>query len=156
MADFDYQKMYNYVMADPEVTKLREQRKNTHKKIGVLKDQARSHIRKMHALHLAKSAVLDKYQYEPAGEEADETLERITGQCSECWESDWQTAEEVVFEGQLSCAVAISNLGKQIYKLNEDINIMSGCIDNLEEELKKQYRNQFNKDQQESTKEVEK
>ena len=39
-------------------------------------------------------------------------------------------------------------------ELIEDINLMSGCIENLEEELRKQFRTQFYKDQ-EATKEVE-
>ncbi len=154
MADFDYQKMNDYVTADPEVAKLRERRIHSRKKIESLKNSARSHICKMHGLYLAKNAVIDKFQYEPAGSEADEILENITGQCSECWEGEWQAAEEVVFDGQLSCAVAIGNLAKQIYKLIEDINLMTGCIETLEDELRKQFRTKFFKDQK-AIKEVE-
>ena len=92
---------------------------------------------------------------EPPTKSEDQYLEQITGQCFDCWDSDWQEASDVVFDGQLSCAMAIGNLAKQIYKLIEDINLMSGCIENLEEELRKQFRTQFYKDQQ-TTKEVEK
>ena len=35
MADFDYQKMNDYVSADPEVTKLRQQRDSAQKKIKI-------------------------------------------------------------------------------------------------------------------------
>ena len=155
MADFDYQKMNDYVTADPEVAKLREQKASAYKKIKSLKDSARRHIEKMHGLYLAKSAVIEKIMVDPPTESEGQYLEEITGQCFDCWDSDWQEASEVVFDGQLSCGIAIGNLAKQIYKLIEDINIMSGCIENLEEELRKQFRKQFFKDQQ-ATKEVEK
>ena len=154
MADFDYQKMSDYVSADPEVTKLREKRTLNYKKIEQLKATSRSHIEKMHGLYLAKTAVIAKVQYEPAGTEADEILENITGQCSECWDGDWQSAVEVVFDGQLSCSISISNLAKQIYRLTEDNAIINGCLDTMEDELRKQFRNQFYKDQQ-TTEEVE-
>ena len=88
MADFDYQKMSDYVNADPEVTKLREKRTANYKKIEQLKTNSQSHIEKMHGLYLAKTAIIAKVQYEPAGSEADEILENITGQCSECWDAD--------------------------------------------------------------------
>ena len=156
MADFDYQKMNDYVTADPEVAELREKRNTTRKKIEQLKVSAGRHIEKMHGLYLAKTAVMAKVQYEPAGSEADEILENITGQCSECWDGDWNTSLEVVFDGQLSCSIAIGNLAKQIYKLIEDINLMSSCIDRLEDNLRQQFREQFYKDQKkQSTKEVE-
>ena len=154
MADFDYQKMSDYVNADPEVTKLREKRTANWKKIEQLKTSSQSHIEKMHGLYLAKTAVMSKVQYEPAGSEADEILENITGQCSECWDGDWNTSLEVVFDGQLSCSIAIANLAKQIYRLTEDNAIINGCGDTLEDELRKQFRNQFYKDQK-NTKEVE-
>jgi len=155
MADFDYQKMNDYVSADPEVAKLREQKSSARKKIETLKKSARMHIEKMHGLYLAKTAVIEKICIDPPTNEEEQYLEQITGQCHECWDGDWQEASEVVFDGQLSCAMAIGNLAKQIYKLIEDINLMSGCIENLEEELRKQFRTQFYKDQQ-ATKEVEK
>ena len=156
MADFDYQKMNDYVTADPEVAELREKRNATRKKIEELKNSARRHIEKMHGLYLAKSAVVEKMQFEPCSDEDDFLLERITGQCGECWDNDWQTAAEVVFDGQLSCSIAIGNLAKQIYKLIEDINLMSSCIDRLEDNLRQQFREQFYKDQKkQSTKEVE-
>ena len=154
MADFDYKKMRDYVSADPEVTKLREKRTLNYKKIEQLKATSRSHIEKMHGLYLAKTAVIAKVQYEPAGTEADEILENITGQCSECWDGDWQSAVEVVFDGQLSCSISIANLAKQIYRLTEDNAIINGCLDTMEDELRKQFRNQFYKDQQ-TTEEVE-
>ena len=154
MADFDYQKMSDYVSADPEVTKLREKRTLNYKKIEQLKATSRSHIEKMHGLYLAKTAVISKVQYEPAGTEAYEILENITGQCSECWDGDWQSAVEVVFDGQLSCSIAIANLAKQIYRLTEDNAIINGCLETMEDELRKQFRNQFYKDQK-TTKEVE-
>ena len=154
MADFDYQKMSDYVSADPEVTKLREKRTLNYKKIEQLKATSRSHIEKMHGLYLAKTAILEKRQFEPSTDEEDSTLERITGQCSEWWDSDWLTAAEVVFDGQLGCAIVIANLGKQIHKLSEDIQLINGCLDTLETELQKQFREQFYKDQQ-TTKEVE-
>ena len=154
MADFDYQKMSDYVSADPEVTKLREKRTLNYKKIEQLKATSRIHIEKMHGLYLAKTAVIAKVQYEPAGTEADEILENITGQCSECWDGDWQSAVEVVFDGQLSCSISIANLAKQIYRLTEDNAIINGCLDTMEDELRKQFRNQFDKDQQ-TTEEVE-
>ena len=142
MADFDYQKMNDYVTADPEVAELREKRNSTRKKIEDLKDSARRHIEKM--------------QIEHCDDENDFLLERITGQCGECWDDDWKTAAEVVFDGQLSCSIAIGNLAKQIYKLIEDINIMSSCIERLEDNLRQQFRKQFYKDQKkQSTKEVE-
>ena len=156
MADFDYQKMNDYVTADPEVAELREKRNSTRKKIEQLKHSAHNHIAKMHGLYLAKSAVVEKIQVEPCSDEDDFLLERITGQCGECWDDDWQTAAEVVFDGQLSCGIAIGNLAKQIYKFIEDMNIMQGCIDRLEENLRQQYREQFYKDQKkQTTKEVE-
>ena len=156
MADFDYQKMNDYVTADPEVAELREKRNATRKKIEELKNSARRHIEKMHGLYLAKSAVVEKMQFETCSDEDDFLLERITGQCGECWDNDWQTAAEVVFDGQLSCSIAIGNLAKQIYKLIEDINIMSSCIERLEDNLRQQFREQFYKDQKkQSTKEVE-
>ena len=155
MADFDYQKMNDYVSADPEVAKLREQKTAAHKKIATLKTSAHRHIEKMHGLYLAKTAVVEKIMLEPRTKSEEQYLEQITGQCFDCWDSDWQEASDVVFDGQLSCAMAIGNLAKQIYKLIEDINLMSGCIENLEEELRKQFRTQFYKDQQ-TTKEVEK
>ena len=154
MADFDYKKMRDYVSADPEVTKLREKRTLSYKKIDSLKESARKNIEKMHGLYLAKTAVMAKVQYEPAGSEADEILENITGQCSECWDGDWNTSLEVVFDGQLSCFIAIANLAKQIYRLTEDNTIINGLVDTLEDELRKQFRNQFYKDQK-ATKEVE-
>ena len=89
MADFDYKKMRDYVSADPEVTKLREKRTLSYKRIETLKQSARENIEKMHGLYLAKSAVMQKLQYEPAVESADQLLEEITGQCSDCWNSDW-------------------------------------------------------------------
>ena len=156
MADFDYQKMNDYVTADPEVAELREKRISTRKKIEELKDSARRHIEKMHGLYLAKTAVVGKISYEPCTDDEDLALERTTGQCGECWDDDWRTAAEVVFDGQLSCSIAIGNLAKQIYKLSEDINIISSCIERLEENLRKQYREQFYKDQKkQTTKEVE-
>ena len=156
MADFDYQKMNDYVTADPEVAELREKRNSTRKKIEELKDSARRHIEKMHGLYLAKTAVVGKISYEPCTDDEDLALERTTGQCGECWDDDWRTASEVVFDGQLSCSIAIGNLAKQIYKLSEDINIMSSCIERLEENLRQQFREQFYKDQKkQSTKEVE-
>ena len=151
MADFDYKKMRDYVSADPEVSKLREKRTTSYKRIDSLKQSARENIEKMHGLYLAKTAVMEKVQYEPAGESADEVLEEITGQCSECWDSDWLTAAEVVFDGQLGCAIVIANLGKQIHKLSEDIQLINGCLDTLETELQKQFREQFYKDQQTNT-----
>ncbi len=154
MADFDYQKMSDYVNADPEVTKLREKRTANWKKIEQLKTSSQSHIEKMHGLYLAKSAVVEKMQFEPCSDEDDFLLERITGQCGECWDGDWNTAAEVVFDGQLSCSIAIANLAKQIYRLTEDNAIINGCVDTLEDELRKQFRNQFYKDQK-ATKEVE-
>ena len=156
MADFDYQKMNDYVTADPEVAELRVKRNSTRKKIEEFKDSARRHIEKMHGLYLAKTAVVGKISYEPCTDDEDLALERTTGQCGECWDDDWRTAAEVVFDGQLSCSIAIGNLAKQIYKLSEDINIMSSCIERLEENLRKQYREQFYKDQKkQTTKEVE-
>ena len=152
MADFDYQKMNDYVSADPEVAKLREQKTAARKKIETLKTSARRHIEKMHGLYLAKTAVIEKIMVEPPTKEEEQYLEQITGQCHDCWDGDWQEASEVVFDGQLSCAMAIGNLAKQIYKLMEDINLMSGCLDTLETELQKQFREQFYKDQQEATK----
>ena len=154
MADFDYKKMRDYVSADPEVSKLREKRTLSWKRIDTLKQSARENIEKMHGLYLAKTAVMAKVQYEPAGTEADEILENITGQCSECWDGDWQSAVEVVFDGQLSCSISIANLAKQIYRLTEDNAIINGCLDTMEDELRKQFRNQFYKDQQ-TTEEVE-
>ena len=59
MADFDYQKMNDYVSADPEVAKLREQKTAAHKKIATLKTSAHRHIEKMHGLYLAKTAVVE-------------------------------------------------------------------------------------------------
>ncbi len=154
MADFDYQKMHDYVSADPEVTKLREKRVLNYKKIDSLKTSANSHIEKMNGLYLARKATTSNIQYEPAGSEADEILETITGQCSECWDADWQQAVEVVFDGQLSCSIAIANIAKQIYRLTEDIAIINGCVDTMEDELRKQFRKQFFKDQK-ATKEIE-
>ena len=156
MADFDYQKMNDYVTADPEVAELREKRNKTRKKNEDLKDSARRNVEKMHGLYLAKTAVCEKMQIEHCDDENDFLLERITGQCGECWDDDWKTAAEVVFDGQLSCSIAIGNLAKQIYKLIEDINIMSSCIERLEDNLRQQFREQFYKDQKkQSTKEVE-
>ena len=152
MADFDYKKMSDYVSADPEVTKLREKRTTSYKKIDSLKESARKNIEKMHGLYLAKTAVMQKVRYEPAEESADEVLEEITGQCSECWDSDWCNSLDVIFDGQLSCSIAIANLGKQIYKLSEDIQLINNCLGTLEDELQKQFREQFYKDQQEATK----
>ena len=152
MADFDYKKMRDYVSADPEVTKLREKRTLSYKKIDGLKETARKNIEKMHGLYLAKSAVMQKIRYEPAEESADAVLEEITGQCSECWDSDLHNSVEVIFDGQLSCSIAIANLGKQIYKLSEDIQLINGCLGTLEDELQKQFREQFWKDQEEATK----
>ena len=103
---------------------------------------------------IEKTAVMQKVRYEPAEESADEVLEEITGQCSECWDSDWCNSLDVIFDGQLSCSIAIANLGKQIYKLSEDIQLINGCLGTLEDELQKQFREQFYKDQQ-TTKEVE-
>ena len=143
MADFDYQKMNDYVSADPEVAKLREQKTSARKKIETLKTSARRHIEKMHGLYLAKTAVLEKLQFEPAGQDADEILEEITGQCSDCWNSDWQEAADVVFDASLGCSVALANLAKQISTLSEEMNLMSGCLDTLENELRKQFRKQF-------------
>ena len=154
MADFDYKKMRDYVSADPEVTKLREKRTLSYKKIDSLKESARKNIEKMHGLYLAKTAVMEKVQYEPAGQEADEVLSDITGQCSGCWNDDWQTALEVVFDASLGCSVALANLSKQISKYSEEINLINGCLDTLEDELRKQFRTQFYKDQQ-TTEEVE-
>ena len=42
-------------------------------------------------------------------------------------------------------------MNSQIQKLIEDINLMSGCLDTLETELQKQFREQFYKDQQTNT-----
>ena len=78
-------------------------------------------------------------------------LEEITGQCSECWDSDWCNSLDVIFDGQLSCSIAIANLGKQIYKLSEDIQLINGCLGTLKDELQKQFREQFYKDQQTNT-----
>ena len=50
MADFDYQKMHDYVSADPEVTKLRKQRKSAHQKIKIQRELALKHIEKKHGL----------------------------------------------------------------------------------------------------------
>jgi len=151
MADFDYQKMNDYVTADPEVAELREKRNSTRKKIEEFKDSARRHIEKMHGLYLAKTAVMQKVRYEPAEESADAVLEEITGQCSECWDSDWCNSLDVIFDGQLGCSLVIANLGKQIHKLSEDIQLINGCLDTLETELQKQFREQFYKDQQTNT-----
>ena len=156
MADFDYQKMNDYVTADPEVAELREKRNETRKKIEEFNYSSLRHIEKIHGLYLEKTAVVGKISYEPCTDDEDLTLERTTGQCGECWDDDWKTAAEVVFDGQLSCSIAIGNLAKQIYKSIEDINIMSSCIERLEENLRKQYREQFYKDQKkQTTKEVE-
>ena len=156
MADFDYKKMRDYVSADPEVTKLREKRTLSYKKIDSLKESARKNIEKMHGLYLAKTAVIEKISLEPCTDDEDLTLERTTGQCGECWDDDWKTAAEVVFDGQLSCSIAIGNLAKQIYKQIEDINLMSSCIERLEDNLRQQFREQFYKDQKkQTTKEVE-
>ena len=154
MADFDYKKMRDYVSADPEVTKLREKRTLSYKRIETLKQSARENIEKMHGLYLAKSAVMQKLQYEPAEESADQLLGEITGQCSDCWNSDWTNSLDVIFDGQLGCSLVIANLGKQIHKLSEDIQLINGCLGTLEDELQKQFREQFYKDQQ-TTKEVE-
>ena len=151
MADFDYKKMRDYVSADPEVSKLREKRTLSYKRIDTLKQSARENIEKMHGLYLAKTAVMEKVQYEPAGESADEVLEEITGQCSDCWNSDWTNSLDVIFDGQLGCSLVIANLGKQIHKLSEDIQLINGCLDTLETELQKQFREQFYKDQQTNT-----
>ena len=151
MADFDYQKMNDYVSADPELSKLRKKRTQSYKKMNSLKDTARTNIEKMHGLYFAKTAVLDKIQYDEPENDVDEKLQEITGQCSECWNNDWETAIEVVFDGQLSCSIAISNLAKQIYKLSEDVQIMNGLIDTLEDELRMQFRKQFYKDQEKTT-----
>ena len=155
MADFDYQKMHDYVSADPEVTKLRKQRTTAHQKIKMQRELARKHIEKMHGLYLAKTAVMEKVCLDEAVEIGEEQyLERVTGQCSECWAGDWQEALDTVFDGQLSCATAISNIAKLIYKYSEEVNLITGCLDTLEDELRKQFRTQFYKDQ-ESVKEVE-
>tara|TARA_Y100001938_G_C7773291_1_gene274303 strand:- start:37 stop:507 length:471 start_codon:yes stop_codon:yes gene_type:complete len=152
MADFDYKKMHDYVNADPELTKLKEKRTLSHKKMESYKSSARTNIEKMHGLYLAKTAVLEKFQYDEQEKKVDEKLQEITGQCSECWNGDWETSLEVVFDGQLSCSVAIANLAKQIYKLSEDIQIMNGLIDTMEDELRKQFRKQFYKDQEKAKK----
>jgi len=151
MADFDYQKMNDYVSADPEVTKLREQKDSALKKRKILKQSSIRHIEKMHGLYLAKTAVMEKLQYEPAEESAEEVLEEITGQCSGCWNSDWQEAAEVIFDASLGCSVALANLAKQISRLSEEVNLINGCLDTLEDELRKQFRTQFYKDQQTNT-----
>ena len=151
MADFDYKKMRDYVSADPEVTKLREKRTLSYKRIETLKQSARENIEKMHGLYLAKSAVMQKLQYEPAVESADQLLEEITGQCSDCWNSDWTNSLDVIFDGQLGCSLVIANLGKQIHKLSEDIQLINGCLGTLENELQKQFREQFYKDQKANT-----
>jgi len=151
MADFDFKKMRDYVSADPEVSKLREKRTLSYKRIDTLKQSARENIEKMHGLYLAKTAVLEKVQYEPAEESADAVLEEITGQCSECWNTDWTNSLEVIFDGQLGCSLVIANLGKQIHKLTEDIQLINGCLETLEDELQKQFREQFYKDQQKQT-----
>ena len=143
MADFDYQKMNDYVSADPEVAKLREQKTSAHR-----------HIEKMHGLYLAKTAVVEKIMLEPPTKSEEQYLEQITGQCFDCWDSDWCNSLDVIFDGQLSCSIAIANLGKQIHKLSEDIQLINGCLGTLEDELQKQFREQFYKDQQ-TTKEVE-
>ena len=149
MADFDYQKMHDYVSADPEVTKLRKQRTTAHQKIKMQRELARKHIEKMHGLYLAKTAVMEKICLDTAPEPAEEHyLESITGQCSECWSGEWQEALDTVFDGQLSCATAISNIAKLIYKYSEEVNLITGCLDTLEDELRKQFRTQFYKDQQ--------
>ena len=108
----------------------------------------------MHGLYLAKTAILEKRQFEPSTDEEDSTLERITGQCSDCWNDDWSNSLDVIFDGQLGCSLVIANLGKQIHKLSEDIQLINGCLGTLEDELQKQFREQFYKDQQ-TTKEVE-
>ena len=74
MADFDYKKMHDYVSADHEVTKLREKRTTSYKKIDSLKESARKNIEKMHGLYLAKTAVMQKVQYEPAEESIDSAI----------------------------------------------------------------------------------
>lgn len=155
MADFDYQKMNDYVSADPEVTKLREQKDSAQKKIKILKQSSIRHIEKMHGLYLAKTAVMEKICIEPSTDSNEQYLEEVTGQCGECWASDWQQAAEVVFDASLGCSVALANLAKQISKYSEEINLINGCLDTLEDELRKQFRTQFYKDQ-ESVKEAEK
>ena len=148
MADFDYKKMRDYVSADPEVTKLREKRTLSYKKIDSLKESARKNIEKMHGLYLAKRALMEKMCVEPAEPAEENYLESVTGQCGECWAGDWQEAYDTVFDGQLSCATAISNIAKLIYKYSEEVNLITGCLDTLEDELRKQFRTQFYKDQQ--------
>ena len=149
MADFDYQKMHDYVSADPEVTKLRKQRTTAHQKIKIQKELARRNIEKMHGLYLAKTAVYEKLCVEPPDSPVEESyVEELTGQCAECWSGDWQEALETVFDGQLSVATAISNIAKLIYKYSEEVNLITGCLDTLEDELRKQFRTQFYKDQQ--------
>ena len=54
MADFDYKKMRDYVSADPEVTKLREKRTLSYKRIETLKQSARENIRKNARLVFSK------------------------------------------------------------------------------------------------------
>ena len=152
MADFDYQKMSDYVNADPEVTKLRDQRTTAYRKMKILKDSSRRHIEKMHGLYLAKQAVIQKVMLEPPTNEEERYMEEMTGQCSECWDSDWQESAEVIFDGQLSCSIAIANLAKQIYKLSEETNLITGCLDTLEDELRNQFRKQFYKDQEKTKK----
>ena len=131
MADFDYQKMNDYVSADPEVTKLREQKDSAQKKIRILKQSSIRHIEKMHGLYLAKTAVMEKVQYEPAEESADD-----------------------VFDASLAWSISLANLAKQIQRLTEEVNLINGCLETLENELRKQFRTQFYKDQQ-TTEEVE-
>ena len=109
----------------------------------------------MHGLYLAKTAVMEKICIEPSTDSNEQYLEEVTGQCGECWASDWQQAAEVVFDASLGCSVALANLAKQISKYSEEINLINGCLDTLEDELRKQFRTQFYKDQ-ESVKEAEK
>ena len=152
MADFDYQKMNDYVSADPEVTKLRQQKDSALKKIKILKQSSTRHIEKMHGLYLAKTAVMEKVCLDEASEIGEEHyLEKVTGQCSECWAGDWQEAAEVVFDASLACSVSLANLAKQITRLSEEVNLINGCLDTLEDELRKQFRTQFYKDQQTNT-----
>ena len=121
----------------------------------IQRELARKHIEKMHGLYLAKTAVMEKMCVEPAEPAEENYLETVTGQCGECWAGDWQEAYDTVFDGQLSCATAISNIAKLIYKYSEEVNLITGCLDTLADELRKQFRTQFYKDQ-ESVKEAEK
>ena len=103
-----------------------------------IEEKIRWDLRKIQGLMRAADLCLSKFSEEVTQEE-DETLTRITGQCSECWECDWSQSERFIYECVAEVCESVASQNKDRRNCEQSIDRDKIALETLRQEISSKF-----------------